>query len=124
MESILNCIFSIQLALGPYITGSEVVRALSVPPRVVNSSTSEIRTLTDQATGQVIEVVCIEGTASESLATTVYESFGQVLFFPTISLVSAAPVLDPVVEQIYEEYVGLVDLTSEYLIIEEQPLPR
>jgi hypothetical protein len=124
MEAILNCIFSIQLALGPYIAGSEVVRTLSVPPRVVNSSTSEIRTLTDQATGQVIEVVYIEGPASESLATGIYESFGQVLFFPTISLVSSAPALDPVVEQIFEDYVELVDFTSEYLIIEEQPLPR
>lgn len=79
MQAVLYVVFSVQLAIGPLVCGADVIRFLSSDTPVVELSTFETVTLTDQNTGETVEIVILDIDPFESTAMNLFDTVSDAL---------------------------------------------
>lgn len=93
MEGMLNWLLSIQLAFGPLVMASELVRISSSPPQVIDLSAIEVRE---------IEV-------NVSIVSSVFDECAGILLAPTAQLLVVLPTLNEPLDLVVMGYLDLLD---------------
>jgi len=119
MQLFLQIVLSIQLAIGPFIWCSEVIRTLSTETTIVDLSTADTVTLLDRDTGESFKIVILEPEQTESTATLLFERFSEILFAPTVNMVFVLPDFERVLDWLCEDYLELFEAPSFELVDSE-----
>ena len=118
MEGIVCWVLAIQLAIGPFVFGSEFIRGVTTPPQVVKLSELEVTTLTDHKTGEVIQFTEIPK-IEDSVIDVACENIGGIIFAPASLLCQFSLPIAQAFDEILEGYLCLLEFQERYVIESE-----